>query len=177
MLDREKNFPKIPKQFFPGLYSCFQLLAFSTGERTSFFGNPMAKWWGYKWWWTRCLLSVFTCLICFIRSQRTSNLSSSTGFTCLNFRSPLLFQVPVCQGCRHKIFMLLDIGHVHFHLFRISEELNILFYSFVSTFNVKWLSRLCLQPHGTREGVKWPLLSLLGATFSRELELDKVIGD
>lgn len=146
---------------------------FSIGERTSVFGNPMAKWWGYKWWWARCLLSVFACFICFIRSQWTSNLSSSAGFTRFNIWSPLLFQVPVCQGFYTRLLCRWILVMCIFICLELAQ--NWTFYSSISAFNVKWLSHLCLQSHGTREGVTWSLLSLLGATLSRDLELDTVI--
>lgn len=108
-------------------------LLFSTGEQASLFANPSGKGGGgYKCWWTRCALSVFICLICFIRSLWTSNLSSNTRFTHFHIQSSLLFQVPVCQDCTHKIFVALDTGHIHFHLFKISKELDILFYSSIN---------------------------------------------
>lgn len=140
MLDEEKSLPKAPKQFFPFFQAPLSVpswvtgLLFSTGEQASLFANPSGKvgGGGYKCWWTRCTLSVFICLICFIRSLWTSNLSSNTRFTHFDIQSSLLFQVPVCQDCTHKIFVALDTGHIYFHLFKISKELDILFYSSIN---------------------------------------------
>lgn len=128
---------------------------------------------GDKHWWTWCLLPVFQCLICFIRSLPISNLSSSTGFTPFHILNSLLF-----RACRHMIFVSLDTGYMHFHLFKISKKRDIYFNPpSLSAVRVKGWSCLCLQPHGPREGVRVVTAVSIENYFSKDLGLDKVIGD
>lgn len=81
-------------------------------------------------------------------------------------------------ACRHKIFVASDTSYMHFHLFKISKERNIYFTpSSLIAVRVKGPSCLCLQPHGAREGVKVVTAVSIESYFSRNLRLDKVIGD
>lgn len=81
-------------------------------------------------------------------------------------------------ACKHKIFVAPDTGYMHFHLSKISQEMNIYFTPpSLSTVKIKGLSCLCLQLHRPREGVRVATVVSIESYFSRDLGLDKVIGD
>lgn len=76
------------------------------------------------------------------------------------------------------IFVALDTGYMHFHLFKISKERDIYFTPpSLSAVRVKGWSCLCLQPHGPREGVSVVTAVSIESYFSKDLGLDNVIGD